>query len=173
MQYLSGGIGHKVMHDLAPPTPVQDFAMEDDEQLRENDNGAEDEDMDGVEAMGILEVARMILRVVGVHRVMGRRVTMGTRMKKTLRLMRRWTARWKRLTSSPMTSLMASQTCNSSQYYLKKHNTEIKYCEIVHSNTFLRVLWNQKLQELLHQLGIEHRISGIGHTTCYTQKAAH
>jgi hypothetical protein len=52
MRYLGGGVGHKARHNSAPPTPAQDLTMGDDEQLRENDNGAEDEDMDGVEAMG-------------------------------------------------------------------------------------------------------------------------
>jgi hypothetical protein len=50
MQYLGGGIGHKATHDSVPPTPAQDLAVEDDEQPGENDNRAEDEDMDGVEA---------------------------------------------------------------------------------------------------------------------------
>lgn len=52
MRHLGGGIGHKATYDSVPPTPAQDLAMEDDDQPGEDDNGAEDEDMEGVEVTG-------------------------------------------------------------------------------------------------------------------------
>lgn len=54
MRYLGGGIGHKATHDFAPPAAPQDLVVEDDteEQLEQVDEGAEEEDMDGVEATG-------------------------------------------------------------------------------------------------------------------------
>ena len=89
--------------------------MEVDEQLEENDNGVDnsDEHMDGVEATGDIGSGEDDSESGEGSSCGGEVGDYGYEEKKTPGLMRRWTARRKKLTS-----LTASQTCNLSYYIL-------------------------------------------------------
>ena len=104
------------------PLPLLRRIVEDDEQLGENDNGAEDEDMDGVEATGDIGSGKDDSESGRGSSCDGEVGDYGYEDEEDSKVDEEMDSEMKEVDEFLMTSLMALQTCNSSQYYSKKHN---------------------------------------------------